>query len=265
MGAAIVTGVANRPHGAVCRIRPAVNVRPRRTRCSAAALLGAAAWLAASAVPAFADTATPENPAATNADAIDSIYRAALGVTITIFVLVGGWLLYTAIRFRARKGQTAEPPQTHGSTRLELGWTLVPILILIGLAGYTFAKLPNAERITAPGELRVQVLAQQFSFSYTYPNGKHPANPAVLVVPVDTPVELDLRSKDVAHDWWVAQLGPKVDAIPGRMNRTGFTATTTGTFTGQCAEFCGTGHATMTITVRVVPKAAFQHYLAALK
>jgi cytochrome c oxidase subunit 2 len=242
-----------------------VNVRLRRSRCSATAALGAAAWLAASAVPALADTATPQNPAATNADAIDSIYRAALGVTITIFVLVGGWLLYTAIRFRARKGQTAEPPQTHGSTRLELGWTLVPILILVGLAGYTFAKLPDAERITAPGALKVQVLAQQFAFSYTYPNGKHPANPTTLVVPVETPVELDVRSKDVAHDWWVAALGPKVDAIPGRVNRTGFTATRTGTFDGQCAEFCGSGHATMTISVRVVSKAAFQRYLAGLR
>jgi len=260
-----VTRVASRALRGVARIPRAVDVPLRRWRCSAATAFCAAAWLAATAVPALADTATPENPAGSNADAIDSIYRATLGVTITIFVLVGGWLLYTAVRFRARKGDTSEPPQTHGSTRLELGWTVVPVLILIGLAGYTFYKLPNAENIGGSGALKVHVLAQQFSFRYTYPGGRHPPNPTTLVVPIDTPIELDVTSKDVNHDWWVEALGPKVDAIPGRLNRTGFTATRLGTFTGQCAELCGQGHATMTITVRVVSKAAFKTYLGKLK
>ncbi|MGN6377543.1 MAG: cytochrome c oxidase subunit II [Gaiellales bacterium] len=237
----------------------------RRTRSWAAAALAATIWLMVSAGPAWADAATPVNPEATNSTAIDQIYRATLGVCVTIFVLVGGWLLYTAIRFRARRGQPApEPPQFHGSTRLEIGWTVVPVLILAALAGYTLAKIPRAENIGGRGELKISVLAQQFSFSYTYPNGKHPRDPATLVVPVDTPIVIDLRSKDVAHDFWVPALGPKVDAIPGQLNRTGFTATALGIYQGGCAELCGIGHATMLITVKVISKPAFRNYMAGL-
>jgi cytochrome c oxidase subunit II len=226
----------------------------------------AASVLLLTAAPAVADVATPVNPESSNAKAIDDIYRAALGVTVTIFVLVGGWLLYTAVRFRARKGLEIDPPQVHGSTRLELGWTIVPVLILVGLAGYTFYRLPTAENIsTGPGSLPISVSAAQFAFSYTYPNGKHPAQPSILVLPVDTPIEIDLTSKDVNHDWWVPALAPKIDAIPGQVNHTGFTATEAGLYPGRCAEFCGVGHATMTIAVRIVSKAAFQRYMSGLR
>jgi cytochrome c oxidase subunit II len=266
-----VTPVANRAGGRVCRIRPAVNVPLRRPRRWAAAAIAATVWLAAPAATAWGDTATTENPAASNATAIDQIYRAALGVTVTIFVLVGGWLLYTAIRFRVRRGAPLgpEPPQTHGSSRLEIGWTIVPVLILAALAGYTIAKIPRAENIGGRNALKVAVTAQQFTFTYRYENkgagGKQPRDPATLVVPVNTPVEIDLVSKDVAHDFWVPALGPKVDAIPGQMNRTGFTASRIGTYQGQCAEFCGAGHATMTITVKVISQHAFANYVKGLR
>jgi len=218
--------------------------------------------------PAYANLATPELPDSTNADAMGNIYRAALGACIAIFVLVGGWLLYTSIRFRTRRGATPvdPPPQTHGSRRLEIGWTIVPILILAGLAGYTFDQLGAAENIsTSRNALHIAVTAQQFTFSYTYPNGKPPSNPSILVVPVNTPIDISIVSKDVNHDWWVPSLAPKIDAIPGQVNQTGFTATHAGTFHGQCAEFCGAGHATMTITVHVVNRPAFQSYMASLK
>jgi cytochrome c oxidase subunit II len=231
-------------------------------------MLAALLLFALSAVPAYANLATPEFPDSTNADAMGNIYRAALGACMAIFVLVGGWLLYTAIRFRTRRGETPvdPPPQTHGSSRLEIGWTIVPILILAGLAGYTFNQLGAAENIsTSRNALHIAVTAQQFTFTYTYPNGKAPSNAAILVVPVDTPIDVSVVSKDVNHDWWVPSLAPKVDAIPGQVNHTGFTPTHVGTFKGQCAEFCGAGHATMTITVRVVSKADFTSYMAGLK
>ena len=111
---------------------------------------------------------------------------------MVIFILVGGWLVYSAIRFRARPGRPIDPPQVHGSSRLEWGWTIVPVLILIGLAGYTFHKLPDVK--DAPSDsMIVNVTAQQFSFSYRYgPNsgaaeGKAPSTPATLVVPEDCP------------------------------------------------------------------------------
>lgn len=219
---------------------------------------------------ALADTATPERPVGTGAHAIDNIYRAVIGTTMVIFILVGGWLVYSAIRFRARPGRPIEPPQVRGSSRLEWGWTIVPVLILVGLAGYTFHKLPDVK--DAPSDaMVVNVLAQQFQFSYTYgansgaAEGKAPSTATTLVVPEDTAVKVEVHSKDVDHDWWVPALGPKVDAIPGQTTTTWFRATETGTYQGQCAEFCGVGHSTMLITVKVVSAADWQTYAEGLK
>jgi len=103
-----------------------------RLRTLAAAVTAVVAPLAL-APAALADTATPENPVGPASHAIDNIYRAVIGTTMVIFILVGGWLVYSAIRFRARPGRPVDPPQVHGSSRLEWGWTIVPVLILIGL------------------------------------------------------------------------------------------------------------------------------------
>jgi cytochrome c oxidase subunit II len=235
----------------------------RRHWFVAAALLAALVALLM-AQPALADTATFNNPTSSNAHAIDEIYRAILGVTVTIFVLVGGWLVYSAIRFRERRGEVyPEPAQVHGSTRLEIGWTIVPVLILVGLSAFTFYKLPSVTDVPSGG-MEIKVVAQQYSFTYTYPNGKHPASTDTntLVVPVGVPVHLSLSSKDVIHDWWVEQLAQKTDVFPGRTTHTWFRADKTGTYVGQCAEFCGPGHATMVIVVKVVSKQDFDTYMA---
>jgi cytochrome c oxidase subunit 2 len=241
-----------------------------RLRPLALAAFTAVTLLALWAAPALADTATFQHPAGPASSAMDHIYRAVLGVTVTIFVLVGGWLLYSALRFRVRRGETyAEPPQVHGSTRLEIAWTIVPVLVLIVLSAYTLDHVGTVK--DAPSDsMVVNVLAQQFSFSYVYGAnsgvvGKAPSTPSTLVVPQNTPVKVLVRSKDVNHDWWVPALGPKIDAIPGQTNTTWFKATSTGTFRGQCAEFCGIGHATMLITVKVVSPADWAAYTAKLK
>jgi cytochrome c oxidase subunit 2 len=236
--------------------------RAIRRRCwfFAAALLGSGAALV-TAAPAMAGTATFNQPVSPNAGAIDTTYRAVLGVTVTIFVLVGGWLVYSAIRFRERPGRVyPTPPQVRGSTRLEVGWTVVPILILVGLSAFTFYKLPKVEDVPK-GAMQIKVLAQQYGWTFTYTNGKHPAGPNTLVVPVDTPVHLNMRSKDVIHDFWVEQLAQKQDVFPNKATHTWFDATRTGSFRGQCAEFCGSGHATMTILVRVLSKQDYQQYM----
>lgn len=238
----------------------------RRLRPLVSAMAGAALLVLVWAPPALADTAEPNTPAGPAAEAMDRVYHAALGIGITIFVLVGGWLLYTAIRFREQKGvQQPDPPQVHGSTRLEIGWTIVPVLILAGLAGYTFTNLSGSDAGGPSHAMQIKVRAQQFSFSYTYPNGKTPSNPAVLVVPVDRPVSLAITSKDVQHDWWVPALGPKIDAVPGRTNHTWFEVSKPGVYKGQCAFFCGIGHATMLITVKAVSAQDWTSYYGGLK
>jgi cytochrome c oxidase subunit 2 len=233
----------------------------RRRWFLAAAPLWVLATLA-TAAPALAGTATLNQPESPNAQAIDSIYRAVLGVTVTIFVLVGGWLVYSAIRFRERPGRTyPDPPQVRGSSQLEIGWTIVPILILVGLSAFTFYKLPDVKDVPK-GAMEVKVLAQQYGWTFTYPNGKHPAGANTLVVPVDTPIHLDMRSKDVIHDFWVEQLGQKQDVFPNKTTHTWFEVRDVGTYKGQCAEFCGSGHATMTIIVRVLSKEEYSSYMS---
>ena len=223
-------------------------------------MLGTLASLLAAA-PALADTATLNNPNSPNAGAIDEIYRAVLGITITIFVLVGGWLIYSAIRFRERPGhEYPDPPQVRGSTRLEIGWTIVPVLILVGLCAFTFYKLPTVQDVPKSA-YQVRVVAQQYGWTFTYPNGTHPTEPNTLVVPASTPIHLSLTSKDVIHDFWVEQLGQKTDVFPDRVTHTWFQADQTGVYTGQCAEFCGSGHSGMTITVKVLSKTDFASYL----
>ena len=132
----------------------------------------------------------------------------------------------------------------HGSTRLEIGWTIVPVLILVGLSAFTFYKLPTVQDVPA-GALEVQVLAQQYSWTFTYPDGSHPNAKDVntLVVPAGRAVHLSLRSTDVIHDCWIEQLGQKTDVFPDRTTHDWFRADRVGTYTGQCAEFCGPGNA----------------------
>jgi cytochrome c oxidase subunit 2 len=111
--------------------------------------------------------------------------------------------------------------------------------------------------------MEINVLAQQYGWTYTYPNGKHPASTDTntLVVPEDTNIKLVLTSKDVIHDWWVNELAPKVDVMPGQTTTTWFNARRTGTFKGQCAEFCGPGHSTMVILVKVLSTKEFDTYM----
>jgi cytochrome c oxidase subunit 2 len=229
----------------------------RRLQRSIAAAVVSALLLLATPLQALAETATPEAPVSPSSDAQNDVYFAILGVTITIFVLVGGFLLYSAIRFRARPGdERVTPPQIHGSTQLEIGWTIVPVLILLCLAGYTLAKIPDTQDVPSDA-ITIEVSAFQFGWTYKGTEGVTlPKNMPVneLIVPVDTPVELLLTSKDVIHDWWVPQLAPKVDVMPGQQTHTWFKAKETGIYTGRCAEFCGSGHPTMLIKVKVVSK-----------
>ena len=109
----------------------------------------------------------------------------------------------------------------------------------------------------------IGVTAQQYSWTFTYPDGERPAGPNTLVVPVDTPIHfLNMHSKDVVHDFWVEQLGQKQDVFPNRITHTWFQADRIGDYTGQCAEFCESGHATMTIVVRVLSKQDYLTYMS---
>jgi cytochrome c oxidase subunit II len=244
-----------------------------RTRVLAVA--GAGSLTVALLVPAvvWGDAFTPESGGSPNADEIDSLYKLVFAVAIAVFVAVEGMLVYSLVRFRAKRGRVAA--QIHGNTRLEVAWTLGAALILAVLTVITFLKLgaitnptPAPAAVAATAEspssdraLRVEVSGQQYIWRFRYPGGVLAYEE--MVVPTGTTVRLDIVSEDVAHSWWVPKLGGKADAIPGYTNHTWFRIARPGVFRGQCAELCGRNHADMIAHVRAVSPPRFRAWLAA--
>jgi cytochrome c oxidase subunit II len=233
-----------------------------------AALLLAAAALALAA-PALAGNGgfAPVQPVSPNADRISDTYWVILGFTGFIFLLVEGALILFVIRYRRRgRPVEVEGPQIRGHHRLEIAWTVVPVLILAAIGTFIFYKLPGIENVpsarAAGGErLDVTVEGRQFYFNYRYPNGVIAVDR--LRVPVNRVVRLELTAPthEVIHNWWVPALGGKRDIIPGTRNVTWFQAEKEGIYFGQCAEFCGIQHAAMRTAVEVLSEQEYEQWL----
>jgi cytochrome c oxidase subunit II len=239
---------------------------------------------------------TPQSGGSPNADQINSLYKITLYIALVIFVAVEGALAYVLWRYRARKG--AVPAQIHGNTRLEIGWTVGAAVILIVLAAITFAKLSsiqdpsntgasgdqlvgdNGQQLLASSErklppngksLNIRVIGRQYIWQYVYPGANEanglgaPYSYEEMVVPTETTVTLDIVSADVVHSWWIPQLGGKFQAVPGYHNYTWFKISKPGLYRGQCANLCGRGHARMIASVRAIPPAQFDAWLAQQK
>ena len=243
---------------------------------------------------ASAGLLAPEAGGSKNADAIRTLYWLVFGLGVIIFVGVEGVLIYSLFKYRARKGAVAA--QIHGNTQLEIGWTVGAAVILVFIAVFTFATLPTirnppnsdaaaagtagvtsgvavaqTQKLPPNGKsLSINVNGQQYVWRYTYADGDdNPLNDAFayeeMVVPVGVTVTLKIRAQDVAHSWWIPQLGGKFDAVPKHTNYTWFKipADQAGTtFRGQCAELCGRNHANMIAAVKAVTPAEFDKWLS---
>ncbi len=264
-------------------------MRPDATRRRIAAALALSSALAASlwtASPALANFFTPKSGGSPNANQIDSLYKIVLYIAAVVFAVVVGALLYSVIKFRAKKGAVAA--QIHGNTRLEIGWTVAAALILVVLTIVTFIKVPgiinppnsnpgivlsaSTTEPTPPNgkSLTVCVQGRQYIWRYTYGAGclkdyftnKLPYSYTTMEVPAGETVILDIQSTDVIHSWWVPSMGGKVDAVPGYTTYTWFKALHTGIFRGQCAQLCGRDHAAMIAFVKVVSPSDYQTWVA---
>jgi cytochrome c oxidase subunit 2 len=207
---------------------------------------------------------SPVKPESPNASRINDAYWFIFGFAAFVFVVVEATLVWFVIRYRRRgRPRDAEGPQVHGSTKLELMWTVGPVLILAAIAAFVFYKLPGIKDIPtarAGDAMTVQVRAHQFYWEFEYPDGQLSIDR--MVVPAGKVVRLEVTSPDVAHSWWIPRLGGKIDAIPGRTNTTWFQSSRLGTYHGQCAEFCGIYHAAMKADVVVVSAGDFEEFLA---
>jgi cytochrome c oxidase subunit 2 len=225
---------------------------PARDRARVAAVLAVLALLAAAcASHAPQDTLKPAGP---NARTIDNLINPVFIVAGVIFVLVETMAVVFVLRFRHRP-EGPEPVQIHGNTKLEVGWTLVPAVILLAVAVPTIATIFKLSRKPA-NALNVTVIAHQWWWEYDYPDlGVVTANE--LHMPVGKPVEFTLIGADVIHSFWVPKLGGKTDVVPGRRNHMNLTAGRVGTFLGQCTEYCGLSHANMRLKAIVQTPADF--------
>ena len=194
----------------------------------------------------------PVPPVSPNGHRIADAYWVILGVLAVVFVVVEAALLTFVIRYRRRgRPRDAEPEQIHGDTRIELAWTVAPVLLIAVIVAFVFYKLPGIKNTpaSAGNNANITVEAHQFYWLFKYPSGRQSIN--VLTVPKNLVVNLDVVSADVAHSWWVPAFGGKIDAIPGKTNHTWFKAEKAGTYPIRCAEFCGILHTGMRGFVRV--------------
>jgi cytochrome c oxidase subunit 2 len=178
-----------------------------------------------------------------------------LSVTLVIFLIVSGLLLYVVIRFRQRSTDSErEPAQIYGSQQIELSWTVIPILIVVMLFLSTTRVIWETEAAPKPASaLDVTVIGHQFWWEYRYPKlGVVTANE--LHIPVSdpaspTPTYLNMSSADTDHSFWVPRLAGKMDLIPNRLNTMWIDPPAAGLYLGQCAQYCGTQHAKMLLRV----------------
>jgi len=217
------------------------------------------AW-AAPSTSIFSDKSTP-------AREVYGLSVFVLTITGLIFVGVSGLLVYAIVRYRARKGDTTEPPQVFGSVQIELSWTIIPILIIVVLFLTTARVLFSVQDAPKPANaLNVIVVGHQFWWEFRYPQ-YNVVTANELHVPVSSeaaprPTFMKLTSADVMHSFWVPQLAGKTDLLPNRVNEMWIDPHQAGLYVGQCAQFCGAEHAKMLLRVHVDTPEQFKEWIS---
>jgi cytochrome c oxidase subunit II len=200
--------------------------------------------------------------ASEQAETVDTVWDVLIIASVPVFVLVMTVVLYCVWRYRMKPGEELKDgPPIHGNTRLEIVWTAIPAILLVGLCSYSYVALTDIEEAKADS-LEVRVVGEQFTWTFHYkgPGGKDVASPQ-LYVPRGRPVKFTVQSRDVIHDFWVPAFRMKIDAVPGIDTHLRITPKTNGEYPVVCAELCGLGHAVMRQTAHVVDRAEFDRWL----
>ena len=197
------------------------------------------------------------DPAGPYAETIDNLFMPVVWVAAAVFILVQGVIVFAVIRWRRRPTDDDDdmPVQLHGNTKLEIGWTILPALVLGLIAVFTVPVIFELDAEPADA-LEVNVTGQKYWWGFDYPTdqpefgiseGIVTANE--LHIPAGQPVYLTLTSPDVIHSFWAPRLNGKRDVVPGRTHTWSLQADEPGAYSGQCAEFCGASHANMRLKV----------------
>jgi cytochrome c oxidase subunit II len=204
--------------------------------------------------------------ASTQAHNTDTLYHVLVIASVPIFVLVVTVILFSVWQFRMKPGQELEDgPSIHGNTRLEVIWTVLPAMLLLGLVSYSFVVLRENEKKPAK-EMVVEVTGRQFAWSYAYPSsvtGGAPLKTNQLYVPENESVHFEVHSLDVIHAFWIPAFRLQIDAVPGITTSFRATPDRLGSYPVVCNLLCGVGHSLMRSTIHVVAPSAFQTWLKA--
>ncbi|CAN5584850.1 cytochrome c oxidase subunit II [soil metagenome] len=211
------------------------------------------------------------DPAGPIARLQDNLWNVVFPIAVFVFVLVQGLILFAVFRFRDR-GDGTPPRQVAGNTRLEVLWTIIPALILAGIAVPTVRTIFELADPPAEDALIVEVVGKQYWWEFTYRTEQDPADDVVtaneLHIPTGREVYIELNGRDpesgvdVIHSFWIPRLAGKADYVPGHTRTMRIAADEPGTYPGQCAEFCGLSHANMKMVVVAHDPAEFDEWFA---
>jgi cytochrome c oxidase subunit 2 len=233
--------------------------RSARALPAALGLLLAAIALSACEAPGGVSPIFPD-PVSPNGKNIYDLYVWISIPAIIIFVAVEAALLWVVVRYRRSKQPVGYvPPQIHGNHTVEIAWTIAPLVVVLGIAGYSFAELQRDFQPITGQQMTVVISGHQFGWDYRYENGIVVHQEGTLqgdvtpfVVPTNTLIKLQFQGTDVIHSWWVPAISGKTDAVPGYDNFSWLKIDRPGRWRGECAELCGAGHGTMQIIVQAM-------------
>jgi cytochrome c oxidase subunit II len=197
--------------------------------------------------------------ASTQRARIDEVFWLVVVICIVIFAIVVAALVYSVLRFRVAPDDESDGPPIHGHTGLEIVWTLIPTALVTAIGIFSAIVLARNDALGS-NPLRIKVTAQQFAWSFTYPDAKN-LTTGTLRLPLNRSVLLTFTSKDVIHSFWVPEFGQKQDTLPGIHPTLHITPNRIGTYPVICTELCGLGHAVMRTTAIVMPRGAFAKWL----
>lgn len=198
--------------------------------------------------------------ASTQSTIVDRLMDLQIYIIAFLFALILVFMLYSVVVFRRRKGDDGDGAYLPGNTRLELVWTIIPLITVILLATLGSIELNRMTKAEA-NELVVDVVGSQFLWTFKYPDYGIERS-TELVLPVYQAVLFRISSTDVIHSFWVPEFRIKQDAVPDRLTTLRISTNATGEFKVRCAEMCGFAHSTMLAPVRVVSEAEFQAWVA---
>jgi cytochrome c oxidase subunit 2 len=204
-------------------------------------------------------------------------------VLLAVGVVTWGLIIWAAVVYRRRKGQTALPVQLRYNLPIEIFYTIVPLILVLGFFAFTARDQTAIEAEPAGGsDIKIEVFGKRWAWDFNYLNENvySPGIQAqvidadgsvnedelpVLYLPVNKSVEFDIESRDVIHSFWIIDFLYKKDMVPGRHNVMYLTPTKVGTYQGKCAELCGEYHSLMLFTVKVVEQSEYDAYIASLE